>query len=56
MICERCGERILDIEARKTIVPDSASGAKPAVTVHVRYCVPPPTQTAPIPNSWSPVR
>lgn len=50
MICGRCDQPIRKGERRRTYLPESASAATPAVTVHWRYCRTTARQTAPTPR------
>ena len=47
MMCDRCGEPIRRGQETMTVPKDSASGAGGTVTLHVRLCKRPPTQTYP---------
>lgn len=47
MMCDRCGQPIRRGEKTTTHAKDSASGAGGTVTLRVRLCKRPPTQTYP---------
>lgn len=47
MICDRCGQPIRSGQKFTTYSKPSASGGGGTVTLHVRLCRKPPTQTYP---------